>query len=252
MMTVNGGNAVEATCAQSARGAVPRRAPGPVRRSLIGAVSGIVALGVLAACGVAEMVAPSGSDARVSLDVIEDTSQYQIVPASRAFISAPSASMVFERPLGRGAEQLIALPNDTSVAGDNQILVRAQTASTINLARFDLAQVLERFGGAPYPFQRVTNAQLETAQDALGSYVYATERLGTDTICVLAIRRLTVGARPLPRGTDALDVVMRNCVQGSVQAALDPVSARGISQSGAGGSYAQTPFAGPVAPGLRN
>ncbi|SDW96053.1 hypothetical protein [Roseicitreum antarcticum] len=264
MMTESGGNAVEAACAQGACDTEQRHAQRRMRqffrqflkqffgRSFGGARPGLLVVTLLAGCEVAQMVAPSGSDARVSMDVIEDTAQYQIVPASRAFINVPAAPLVFERALGRGAEQLIALPNNTSVAGDNQILVRAQTASTINLARFDLAQVLERFGGAPYPFQRISNAQLETGQDSLGSYVYATERLGTDTICVLAIRRMTVGARPLPRGTDALDVMMRNCVQGSVQAALDPVTARGIAQSGAGGTYAQTPFAGPMSPGLRN
>lgn len=241
MNTICGGNAVKPAWVHASRALGLRG-----RLQCFLAATG---LGLLAAC---DMVAPSGGDGRVSLDVIEDTSQYQIVPASRAFISVPMAPLVFERSLGRGAEQMITLPNATSVAGDNKILIRAQTSSTINLARFNLAEVMERFGGTPYPFQRMNNSQLETGQDALGSFVYATERLGTDTVCVLAIRRLTVGARPLPRGTDALDVVMRNCADGGVQAALEPISARSLSISGAGENFAQSPFAAPMAPGIRN
>lgn len=241
MMTFCGGSAVNRAWGH------PVRAWG--LRGGLRSVFVVLGLGLLAAC---DGVTPSGSDGRVSLDVIEDTSQYQIVPASRAYINVPMAPLVFERSLGQGAEQMITLPNATSVAGDNKILIRAQTSSTINLARFNLNEVMQRFGGAPYPFQRMNDSQLETGQDALGSFVYATERLGTDTVCVLAIRRLTVGARPLPRGTDALDVVMRNCADGGVQAALEPISARSLSISGAGANFAQSPFAVPMVPGLRN
>ncbi len=60
------------------------------------------------------------------------------------------------------------------------------------------------------------------------------------------MRRLSVGARPLPRGTQALDVMMRNCVNGTVQEALAPMSERALAVTGAvGASQTLSPYAAP-------
>jgi hypothetical protein len=83
--------------------------------------------------------------------------------------------------------------------------------------------------------------------DSLGSYVYARETIGTNTLCVLVMRRLGVGARPLPRGTQALDVVMRNCVNGTLEQALAPMSGQslGVSATATGTVYTLSPHAAP-------
>ena len=65
--------------------------------------------------------------------------------------------------------------------------------------------------------------------------------------CVLVMRRLGIGARPLPRGTSALDLVMRNCVVGSVEQALAPMGERalGVSGSAQGTVRSLSPYAAP-------
>lgn len=189
-----------------------------------------------------------GSDRNPYAENFENTVEYVVVPASRAMVFAPDAVLVVERNLGGAVEQRIVLPNRTAVEGDNVIHIRAQTNDSADLAGFSFDEVATRFGGLPAPFQRATASGLNSGRDALGSYVYATERLGAGTTCVLVMRRLGVGARPLPQGTRALDIIMRNCVNGSVQQALAPMGDRAMAVGGSqtGGSInTLSPFAAP-------
>jgi hypothetical protein len=155
--------------------------------------------------------------------------------------------VVFERNLGGAVEQRIVLPNPTTVRGDNQLHIRAQTADSARLGEFDFNEILARFGGLPAPFERINESPLNSGTDSLGSYIYARENVGTSTLCVLVMRRIGVGARPLPRGTQALDVVMRNCVNGTLEEALAPMSERtlGISGTATGTIYSLSPHAAP-------
>lgn len=173
-----------------------------------------------------------GSERNPQYETLENTVQYTIVPASRTMVSAPNALVVFERNLAGAIEQRIVLPNATTVRGDNVLHVRAQTSDSSRLEEFNFNEVSERFGGLPAPFERLSASGLNSGTDSLGSFVYGSETIGTNTVCVLVLRRLGVGARPLPRGTRALDVVMRNCVNGTVQDALAPMSERALSVGG--------------------
>lgn len=188
-----------------------------------------------------------GSARNPQIETLENTVEYSIVPASRTMVSAPDALIVFQRNLGGAIEQRIVLPNATAVRGDNVLHVRAQTADSSRLEEFNFEEIAQRFGGLPAPFERLDTSSLRSGSDALGSFVYGTENVGTNTACVLVLRRLGVGARPLPRGTSALDVVMRNCVNGSVEQALAPMSARalGVSGTAQGNILSLSPYSAP-------
>lgn len=228
----------------------------PVGRLLRGNAFGVMALAlVLGACS---MPRGGGDDAATGvyrlfnsqrnpgLETLENTVEYVVVPATRAMVSAPQALVVFERNLGGAVEQRIVLENATAVRGDNVIHVRAQTDRTAELGRFNFDEIEARFGGLPAPFERLSEGGLSSGTDDLGSFVYARETVGTSTICVLVMRRMGLGARPLPTGTQAIDVMMRNCVNGTVEQALAPMSARALSVSGTAGAVnTLSPYAAP-------
>lgn len=216
-------------------------------------VAMIAATAVLAGCSQqqSDMTAGGvyrfmGSTRNPDMETLENTVEYTVVPATRAFVNAPAALVVFERNLGGAVEQRIILPNATAVRGDNLMHIRAQTSRSTELNAFDFDEIAARFGGMPAPFERVTAANLQTGSDGLGSYVYARENVGANTVCVLVLRRMGIGSRPLPRGTQALDVVMRNCVNGSVEQALAPMASGALAVGGAQGTiYTLSPHAAP-------
>lgn len=184
---------------------------------LVMLLAGLVAL---SACGIR---LPGNSDSPTEL--AEAVTEFRVVPASRAFISVPSAMLVMERDLGGAIEQRITLPNPTSLAGENTIFLRAQSGSLARGTRFVLTEQIMQFGGAPSPFAEIAEGDLTATSDSFGDITYATMRPGGDLVCVLAFRRTQTASRALPRGTDALDIMMRNCVSGSVERALAPIGA---------------------------
>jgi hypothetical protein len=159
----------------------------------------------------------------------EDVSQLRLVPDNRAWITAPQGLLTLERSLGGEQEQIVALPNMTALRGDNRILLRARVGDGADRPRFQLDEFLERVGGAPEPFTGLNNADLRSREDALGTYFWSEKRVGSNTICVLGLRRATVEGRPLPRGTNALDMMLRNCVPGTVDDALAPIMAESVA-----------------------
>lgn len=188
-----------------------------------------------------------GSERAPRIESLENTVEYSIIPPSRTLVSAPDALIVFERNLGGAIEQRIVLPNETAMPGDNVIHVRAQNQDSMRLGEFNFDEIAARFGGLPSPFERLTASGLRSGSDSLGRYVYGQEAIGTGTNCVLVLRRMGVGARPLPAGTQALDMVMRNCVNGSVAQALAPMAggALGVGGTASGNIRLLSPFAAP-------
>jgi len=182
-----------------------------------------------------------------AMDSLEQATEYGVVAVSRAMVHAPQALLVLERRLGGALEQRIVLPNATAVRGDNILHLRAQTETSARSQEFNFDEVATRFGGIPHPFERTNPSGLMSGTDSLGSYVYSRQDIGTDTVCVLVLRRLTAGARPMPRGTQSLDLIMRNCVVGSLEQALAPMGDRSMAVSAApqGTVYTLSPFAAP-------
>ncbi|PQO22992.1 hypothetical protein C2I36_10195 [Rhodobacteraceae bacterium WD3A24] len=175
------------------------------------------------------------------IDVLEDTSQFRMAPVSRAYVLAPEALLMLQRRLGGAVEQRIALPNFTTVPGDNMLVVRAQTSQAINVNTFQLEEFLARMDGPPPPFSEIDDSALQTGEDDLGPYFYAERRVGVDTLCVLVLRRITQAARPLPEGAGALDVMLRNCVQGTTQDAMEPISGRRLAAAPVSGGDPRNP-----------
>lgn len=173
---------------------------------------------VLTAC---QMGIPSQSSSPTEL--AEALTEYRVVPTSRAFINIPQALVVLERDLGSATEQRVTLPNSTSLSGENVILLRAQTTRSASASRLVLNDVLAQFGGTPSPFTTVSDSALTARSDQFGDITYTVLRPGGDITCVLAFRRAQMGGRALPRGSSALDMMMRNCVSGGLDQALQPL-----------------------------
>lgn len=173
------------------------------------------------------MTSQGGQTSRTEL--AEALSEFRIVPTGRAFVSVPNALLVLERDLGVALEQRITLPNTTSLAGENTIQLRAQTSRSSSTTRLQLTEILAQFGGVPSPFRALEESSLSSTTDQYGDVTYTATRPGGDVTCVLAFRRSQIGARALPRGSSALDLMMRNCVTGSVQDALAPLGPQAFS-----------------------
>lgn len=180
----------------------------------------LVSAAVLTACGIR---LPGNNESPTEL--AEAVTEFRVVPASRAFISIPQALVVMERDLGGAVEQRATLPNETTLAGENMIMLRAQQANFARGTRFVLSEQLAQFGGAPSPFSAVSEGALTATSDSFGDITYTAIRPGGDVVCVLAFRRTQTGSRALPSGSRALDIMLRNCVSGSVEKALAPIGA---------------------------
>lgn len=205
-------------------------------RGAIGTLCAVAALVLAAACDAPGVKRNFGLPANDRIEAAEATSEYRVTGAARALVNAPHALLVLERDLGSSHEQRITLPNATSFQGENVLMLRAQTASSASRTSLSLAEMLPRFGGAPAPFNNITDADLMVSEDRYGSFVYTSRRMAEGQVCVLAMRRADTGARPLPRGSTALDMMLRNCVHGSVAQALAPI---GESAFGLGTPLAQ-------------
>ncbi|MDB5666439.1 hypothetical protein [Cypionkella sp.] len=187
------------------------------------------------------------------LSDVEDTTAFIAVPTGQAWINAPAAIVVTERGLTNSREQRIGLVNQTAVRGDNMMTLRARVVDGQMQGRFRYEEFLRRIGGLPAPFTAMKSGDLLTGEDALGMYLWAENRIGSNTICVLGLRRLDTGMRQMPGDTNVLDVMMRNCVNGDVDAALEPMMASSIGNAaGAAAASAEgsiqmlSPLAGPT------
>ncbi len=167
--------------------------------------------------------------------------------------AAPQGAMVaIQRSLGSEAEQIIGLVNETTIEGDNFLWLRARVPDGRNPGRFSLADFMSRTEGVPVPFARVSDENLRRGSDTLGTYFYLEWRSGGSTNCVLAFRRIAGAERILPRGTNVLEVMLRNCVLGSIEEALLPIQDRQIgvaavagTEPAGGGNRMISPLAAP-------
>lgn len=212
-------------------------------RGLLALISGVI---VLTGCDI-------GSGGMIFSDNrSEEIIPLRAVPAERAWINAPEAQMVLQRELPRATEQRISLQNRTLVPGDNLMALRTRSGLRARgPLRFE--ELVRWVGEIPPPFADVTSGEMISDSDELGSYLWAEERFGNDTICVLGIRRVDSSMRQIPSRDDVMDVMLRNCVTGTADDALQPLRAGSITspalaQVGAGESRLISPLAGPTIP----
>ncbi|MDD7973366.1 hypothetical protein [Roseinatronobacter alkalisoli] len=209
-----------------------------LRRSVLVHIALAGGLFLLAACN--QSLATFGESQSRAL-----RSEWQATPLQNAWIYAPNAQMLLARRDGRISEQQIALSNQTALPRDNFIYLRMIPGQSPGVMR--LRDVLEQSGGLPEPFTEDDLQVMRTTEDAAGALTWAEWSNGAGTTCVLAVRRMTVQTRVLPRNAGALDLLMRNCVRGSAQAALEPASAGHVGQPARGtASRTLAPLAAPA------
>ncbi|TDL76261.1 hypothetical protein E2L08_14310 [Palleronia sediminis] len=201
----------------------------------------------LLSCGPLQVSSTSTLSERI------ETRQYQMVPVARSWVYVPQGLLTLQRDLDNIVEQRIALPNDTTIAGDNYLLLRGRGGNPLSGGRLKLEDMLDQTGGVPAPFEGLSNRNMATATDELGPYFIAEKSVGVDTTCVLVVRSLKNAARPLPAGADSMDVLLRNCTRQGREAALAPIQAQYLAATPAlaGGAnvrlHNMSPFAAPGA-----
>ena len=160
-----------------------------------------------------------------------ETTQYRMVPLSRAWLYVPDGLLVVERDLGTVQEQRVALPNATTMEGDNVLLLRTRQARGRAAGRLKLENFLSETGGLPTPFEGAKHGQMQIAEDAIGPYFFLSKAMGPGVTCVMAIRTIAGSVRMLPKAANAVDVMMRNCVAGDQSAALAPIQAAALGRA---------------------
>lgn len=168
--------------------------------------------------------------------------EWMAVASEDAWIDLPQTLLVLERSFEPISEQRVLLPNHTTLPGDNFIYLRAEAASSLATAgMLRLRRVLAQAGGLPSPFTEAELEVLRSGEDMAGTLIWAEWESGADTTCVLATRRLDVTDRLLPDRAVALDILMRNCVHGDVEMALEPAGGRGVMFSAPEGMASGAP-----------
>lgn len=136
------------------------------------------------------------------------------------------------RTASGGQQQLTGLTNDTTLQGDNFLLLTAYGSLKSAPRAYDLREVKSQLGGIPFPFESLTDETLRRGEDSFGVYFFKEFRSGGAANCVLAFRRLGLDTRVLPDGTALMEVVLRNCTNGSPEEALDPIRPKNLALAG--------------------
>lgn len=210
-------------------------------------LTGLVALSVLAGC----IMLPDPRDYLMRRDQAEERISWYMVSPQRAWVNAEGRGVVLQREVQLDAEQRIQLQNPSLVPGDNLLALLARETQP-GVGRMRLEEFRTRIGGWPAPFETMESGELAHGSDTLGDYFWAERRFGADTLCVLGVRRVSSAQRQVPGGRDALDIMLRNCVTGTAEAALRPLMDHSIGYVPAamtpdGGSRMLSPLAGPTA-----
>jgi hypothetical protein len=167
--------------------------------------------------------------------------QYARGNLSSIWAEPPGAIVMLQRKGNGDYEQLIGLENNTTLKGDNFLWINANNGNTGQVSKgLDLTKLFARFGDIPTPFTRIDSSSLRSANDGQGTYSWQEYNAGPNTICVFAVRRLGVGARSVPAGTRVLDLVLRNCVNGTANDALAPILGSPVSSYDSFGANSPT------------
>ncbi|EPX80367.1 hypothetical protein [Salipiger mucosus] len=203
------------------------------------------ALSVLAALGGCQTFPLTPTEFGMSLESEPFVQQR----ASDAWVAVDGTQLVLERALGPVSEQRILLPNRTALSGENVMHLRARRGDLVNMGRF---RPLDLLGpeGTPHPFDPFEDLSFRTEDDVLGTLSWAVWTNQAGLNCVLAFRRLDATTRVVPADAAIADMMLRNCIHGSVEEALEPArpSVSGFAATGLparGAPEMLSPLAGP-------
>jgi hypothetical protein len=197
----------------------PSRARGFAGAQGLGRLIRVVAIAMppffIAAC-VPSLQLPHQAEAELS------RAEWVVRPLEEAWVRSPGSRLLLERRAAGLVEQRLTLPNPTSLRGENLLHLRTVTRAS-RAATFDRDATLAFIDGVPTPFTAGDIEAIQSRSDTAGVLNWAEWTNGAGITCVLALRRLEIGARVLPAGARAIDLVMRNCIHGGPEEALAPV-----------------------------
>lgn len=180
--------------------------------ALRNAAVAIIALGVLGGCATGwPFFEPEG-------DRVE---AFRMVPVDAVAWTPPTAITAIDRKADRARETAFILENHTALDGENTLLLISYPES--RPPAFEFEKLLERLPGDVTPFESDDYTSLRRSNDAHGGFVWIERRIN-DVTCVLAMRRLEPGQRPIELGIGTTDVVLRNCVEDGREAALSALA----------------------------
>lgn len=134
----------------------------------------------------------------------------------------PGLGLLTEKISADGLELRRLLPNNTVLPGDNFI-------SYLNFTYLGLKppahKAIEVIRPLPYPFEFVTERDFQARTDSEGEFIYASFLDEGGITCVLAVRVVDFFGPELAGGSRDTAKVVRNCVHGTLEAALGPMIA---------------------------
>lgn len=182
-------------------------------------------LGLLGGCAAPSAGGPA------SLTDAERVTPFALIDQANVWSRQPTALVAIGRALGNSGEQVVALENSTTLAGDNVLRVRAYYRGGPRPPVFALDEFVRMHGGYPAPFDASASGALRVIEDAAGDFVW-TEQTVSGAVCVLALRRLDAAEHLVPPDVAAMDVMLRNCVPGDRAEALAPMRPDRIAAAG--------------------
>lgn len=168
-----------------------------------------------------------------------------------AWVSTLETQMVLERSFGGIIEQRILLSNRTAMRGDNMILMQAHGTKLGSIGRFMPNRIVASTDADLYPFGLVNSLIIRSREDGLGTLNWAEWSNNAGLNCILAFRRLPADRRLVPKGKVLIDMIVRNCVNDSIENALRPAFPRHAGYSAGigeakGAPEMLSPLAGPA------
>ncbi|SFD84329.1 hypothetical protein [Roseivivax sediminis] len=200
-------------------------------------------LGALAACDTFPLTT-------TEFDAALARESYVQQSAADAWVATEGTELVLEKALGPVREQRILLQNRTFLRGENVIVLRTRGEELSTIGRFRPLDLLPP-DGTPYPFDPFEDLSFRTEEDALGMMNWAVWTNQAGLTCILAFRRLDAASRTVPHGAAVMDMMVRNCINGTAEEALLPArpDISGYSATGSGPDGAPqmlSPLAGPL------
>lgn len=158
-----------------------------------------------------------------------DFGDRQLITPSELWIVPKTASFALTGQLEGDDYQLIGLENPSNMQGDNFLLVIAKGSKSQKRLIFDPAKPIEKLKLNTAPFYDLGASQLRQQSIGGGKVFWKEKGTGGKVNCVLGFRRITEEQATLPRNVFALEMILRNCVQGSYASALNPILDRGVN-----------------------
>lgn len=155
-------------------------------------------------------------------------SERRLINPSELWVLPKDASFALGGRLDGDNYQLIGLENLSNMEGDNFLLLISKGSKSQKRQNFDPIKPLQNLKLSTAPFYDLGDSQLRQKTLGAGKVFWKENGTGGKVNCVLGFRRITEEQVSLPRNIFALEMILRNCVRGSYDSALNPILDRGL------------------------